>query len=121
MFRVIVLVVLVWLAGCVSQFATGYHGKTLSQLQADLGKPVEEIHHSDTVREVRYYWGGGTMSAPRRTTSRATVVGNTAYIQSQTIPGYTRHSPGCLVSFIAEKHEDEWIIARSYWPDRMIC
>jgi len=108
-------------AACVSQFAESYVGKTTTDLELDLGKPANIVEMPDGRRSYQYYWGGGTFELPQTSSGTVSVTGNTAYVTSQTFPAAAVSSDGCLVNFIAEQQNDQWVIVESRWPGRLIC
>ncbi|MDZ4254210.1 MAG: hypothetical protein U1A72_16710 [Sulfuritalea sp.] len=109
------------LSGCVSQFATGYVGKTALDLELELGQPTNVVALPEGRRAYQYYWGGGTFIAPQTTTGSVNVVGNTALVTSTTTPSIAVTSEGCLVNFIAEQRGEEWLIVDARWPARLSC
>lgn len=118
---------LFWLAicctagGCASQFAKGYLGKDTVELELENGKPANVISLPDGRRSYQYYWGGGTFVTPQTTSGTVNVIGNTAFVQTQTTPGAVVSSPGCIINFIAEQRGARWVVVDARWPDRLMC
>jgi len=109
------------LSACASQFANRYMGKDVVEIELENGKPANIIELPDGRRSYQYYWGGGTFVTPQTTTGTVNVVGNIAYVQSQSTPGTVVSSPGCLINFIAERRGDRWVVIEGRWPDRHVC
>jgi hypothetical protein len=109
------------LPACVSHFANNYIGKTPVDLELDLGRPANIVELHDGRRSYQYFWGGGNFVTPQNTSSRVSVIGNTAYINTQTAPSLMVSSEGCLVNFIAERRASQWVIVEARWPRRMVC
>lgn len=120
-FTLIAVLICLVISGCASNFANSYMGKTLIDLELDQGRPANVINLPDGRRAYQYYWGGGTFVTPQTSTGTVDVIGNTAYVQSQTNPATVVSSPGCLISFIAEQRNSQWVVVETRWPKRLFC
>ena len=118
---VLVVLLLIPLYGCASNFANSYIGKSTIDLELDLGKPANIVELPDGKRSYQYYWGGGTYALPGYSTSTVTTFGNSAYIDTTTYPTQVVSSKGCLINFITEQREGLWIVVDATWPDRLVC
>lgn len=79
------------LTGCASTEAKRHLGKSLTDLALDKGGPVNIINLPNGRRAYQYYWGGTTTSK------------------------------GCLLTYIASKQGQRWIIKEVRWPQRLVC
>jgi hypothetical protein len=119
--RGLVLFSALLLTGCASQFAKQYVGQDVVALELDNGKPANVVEMPDGRRAYQYHWGGGTFVAPQYSSGTVNVIGNTAFINTQTSPAAVVSSPGCLISFIAERRGAQWIVVEARWPERLAC
>ncbi|MBZ0162803.1 MAG: hypothetical protein K8H74_08830 [Notoacmeibacter sp.] len=115
------LVVMLSFFGCVSSAVKPYIGRSYTDIQIDWGKPVNEFETSEGNRVVQYRWGGGTYAIPTTTSGTVTTIGSSSFIKTETFGGGVIHSDGCLVTFIMEKKQNDWVVKEARWPQRAFC
>ena len=111
------------LAACVSTHMEQYVGRDIRDVMVDSGEPVNVFDMGDGRRAFQFYWGGGTIAVPQKTTTTGSVVGNTVYLDSTTYPGGVVHNPGCLITYFARHDEanNAWIVSEISYPERLVC
>ena len=111
------------LTACVSTHMKQYVGRDIREVMVDGGEPANVFDMGDGRRAFQFYWGGGTFAVPQTTTTTGSVVGNSVYLSSTTLPGGVVHSPGCLITYFARYDDggDAWIVSDIAYPDRLVC
>ena len=109
--------------GCLaSTHANQYIGKSISEMMIEEGPPVNVFSMPDGRRAFQWRWGGGTYFIPGTSSSNVNVVGNTAYVTTNTTPGSIISSAGCVLTYIARKNASgHWIVEEAKWPQRLFC
>lgn len=125
--KIILSIILMMLAGCVSTHMKQYMGKDIREVILDSGPPINAMDMSDGVRAFQFRWGGGTYSIPQTTTTRGTVTayGNTAWLNSSTITsgGGTIHSEGCVITYLTAWNDvyQTWVVSSYRYPNQLVC
>jgi hypothetical protein len=121
-----VLLTAFWLVGCVSTYMQQFVGKDVREVVAVDGEPVAVVEMPYGRRGYQWYWGGGTVVVPGQSWSTTTgTVGPGGIINASTettsMPGGVYTSPGCLITYVAKKKDDAWIVESIRYPARLVC
>ena len=100
MIRIISLALAILLAGCVSTYMKQFVGKDIHEVMIADGPPIHSFDLPDGRRAFQWRMGAGS----------ATPFLGTVY-----------YSEGCVVTYIAKKQGEAWIVEDINYPDRLVC
>ena len=111
----------VLLAGCVSTGMKKLVGQPIEEAFISYGQPENTFEFPDGRRVYQFRWGGGSGFTPARGTAVASTVGNVTVVQSTSTPAMFFSSPGCLITFIARRQGQGFIIEDYRVPKELVC
>ena len=120
------LLTALFLTGCVSTYMSGYVGKDIHEVFMTEGQPVNVFDMPDGRRAYQYIFGtviGSTTGTQASEIKSETSGGNTANKKVTTTGNKSAAyvSSGCLVTYIARKQGDAWIVEDFRYPSRVVC
>jgi hypothetical protein len=107
---------------CASTEMKGYVGSSISEAFIDYGKPEAVFDLPDGRRAFQFRWGGGSGVVPGRTSTQIT--GNDAIGYNVTTvgtPAMAFASEGCLITLIAHRKGNDYIVDEYRIPKRLVC
>lgn len=122
-----IVVLLLFLSGCVSTHMKQYIGKDIREVILDSGPPLNAMDMEGRIRAFQFRWGGGAYSVPSTTQTSGTIssYGNSAWLSSTSITtgGGVVHSEGCLISYLTrwDGSRQTWVVTDIRYPKRLVC
>lgn len=109
------------LSACVSTQMRGFVGKDITEAQFRYGQPVNVIDLADGRRAFQFAQGGGSSVVPGQSVAVAQSQGDTTFIAGQSTPAMVVERAPCLLTFIAGRSGQSWVVQEIRAPKELIC
>lgn len=120
--RYFLIAICLVMTACASTEMKGYVGSSISEAFISYGKPEAVFDLPDGRRAFQFRWGGGSGVVPSRTNTY--ISGNDAVGYNVTTvgtPAMAFASEGCLITFIASRRGNDYIVDEYRVPKRIVC
>ena len=118
-----IVVLLLFLSGCVSTHMKQYIGMDIREVILDSGPPLNAMDMGGGVRAFQFRWGGGSIPSITTTDGTITSYGNSAWLSSTSITIGGGISEGCLISYMTTWNSvrQTWVVTDIRYPKRLLC
>jgi hypothetical protein len=117
-----IVLICLFVTACASTEMKGYVGSSISEAFISYGKPEAVFDLPDGRRAFQFRWGGGTAVLPGRSNTYISGSDATGYnVTTVGTPAMAFESEGCLITFIASRRGNDFIVDEYRVPKRMVC